>query len=723
MTSNRPACLLSFLILWSSLAFSASVDLPSWELFRGADPASGTWERIDMPSSITTGGRNGTVWLRTRIPSPQDAAAYFLLGRLDAAAEIFVNGSLIARRGVFPPRYAVATNEPGVYLLPRGLLRGDGNDELTVRLFVPSSMLSIPRLSLIGEQEAAYQRNVIVFFNLRLYVIMAALCGFIGLYFLLLWTSKRDDFANLWYAVCSLSIAYYFADMGSSVSFLPYALNRALAKTGLTISMSGLIAFFVVHFKVPRPAWLAPVLVGVPLAMLVAYLVGRGDFTTVNLIFTIGLLYVQIAIFFILFVTVRSVVRGNREAIPLLVGVGLGLAFGTYDVVHKATGIEPFAWLQGVGFFCLNLSLFVTQTVKAARFHRDLERYAADVEAKTAQLGSYVDQIGSVADSVTAIAERVDADAEGAAGSVEKLAAAAERIGENAEKQASASKETAEAVVRLVEALRSIRRGVDSQATGIADASAAIKVIATESESVAASIGKTADFARSLDGTAEKGRAAVAGLADAIQRIKDTSRSISLIVDAVEDFAERTNLLAMNAAIEAAHSGAAGRGFAVIAAEIKGLAAASAERAAKIRESVAEIGVRIGNGVESSERVRDALSSVAEGAKTASSGISEISGALASQHDAAERLRSSLYALAEAAETIKGEAEQRDQDAQKVRSKISDLASFASELQESIVGIVEENAAIAESMRRLALISRDGKDAALGLRRMLERRD
>jgi methyl-accepting chemotaxis protein len=272
-----------------------------------------------------------------------------------------------------------------------------------------------------------------------------------------------------------------------------------------------------------------------------------------------------------------------------------------------------------------------------------------------------------VADSVTVIAERIDSDAESAAQSAEKLSAAAERIGGNAEKQANASTESAAAVDHLIGALSSIRKGVDSQAGGIAEVAASIRVIAQEAESVSSNVGTTAEFAKSLDGTAERGRAAASALSDAIERIQETSRGISSIVDAVEDFAERTNPLAMNAAIEAAHSGAAGRGFAVIATEIKKLAAASSERAARIRESVAEIGQRIENGVESNGRVREALSSVADGAKTASSGIVGIGAALSAQRDATEHLRVLPGDLSKAADAIRAEAVRRDADGERAR--------------------------------------------------------
>ncbi|MFA6504511.1 MAG: methyl-accepting chemotaxis protein [Treponemataceae bacterium] len=723
----RKSFAIVLLFFSSFLAFSD--DFATWRFTEGdqiewaaPDFNDSGWKTLELPASVSTKEMGGSFWLRAILPVGTSAipgGAYLLLGKIDAAAEVYLNGSLIGFRGSMPPRYASNANNPSVFLLPSGLLKSDGETMLAVRFANPSSSIHLGRISVANAESARYQTNIIAFFNVQLYAILGVLCAFIGVYFLLLWTFRRNEYTNLWYALSSLAIAYYFSDMGSFGSIIDYGLRRALAKSCLTVSMSALIAFFVVYFKVKRPRWLAPTLITVPVAALIAFIASAHDFSKISLVFTIGLLYVQIAIVFIAFVTIRGVFRGDRESIPLLFGVALGVGFGTYDVVHKVTGVEPFAWLQGVGFFCLNLSLFVTLTLRSSRLSRELERYSADVAAKTAQLSSYVERIGGVADSVTVIAERIDSDADTAASSAEKLSAAAERIGGNAEKQAKASTESAEAVSHLIEALRSIRKGVDSQAGGIAQVSASIQVIAKEAEAVASNVEKTAEFARSLDGTAERGRAAAGTLSEAIERITETSQGISSIIDAVEDFAERTNLLAMNAAIEAAHSGAFGRGFAVIASEIKKLAAASADRASRIRESVAEIGVRIDKGVESNGRVRDALTSVAEGAKTASSGIGGIGVALASQRDATDRLRQSLSELSKAADAIRGEAERRDGDGVKAQERMTELVALSDDLRTSIAGIVTENAAIAESIRRLALVSKDGKEAALGLHELL----
>lgn len=691
--------------------------------YASADYDDTAWEAVSLPFVFPL--ENGSCWLRADIEGPAgdtDAPLYLLLGRLEAAAEIFLNGRRVGLRGAFAPDYSIPANESGSFMLPQGLWVSGGRNVLALRIAAPASLVEVSGIELGDAAAAVYEKRVISFFNFHLYTVLAALCAFIGVYFLALWAGRSKETPNLWYALSSWAIAFYFMEMGSTFPLLGYSLNRALAKACLTVSMAGLVAFFIDYFRLKLPRVLIALLAAIPAAALIAYVLSRGDTVLVDRVFSWNLLFVQAAIVFIVIVTVRAVVRGNREAVPLLVGVVIGVGFGTHDVVYSAMGLKPFAWLQGIGFFSMNLSLFVTLTLRSKRLYTELERYSKDIEEKTQQLSTYLSRIEETANSVSAISAEIDTGAGAAASSTAKLAAEAERIGANAEKQAKAATDSEEAVKSLGDSLGLVRAGVDTQAAGVEESADSVAIVADAVAEVSENVDSTADFVRGLDGTAEKGRQASRVLNEAIVKIKDTAGEVSSIVDAVEDFAERTNLLSMNAAIEAAHAGAAGRGFAVIAGEIKSLAAASAERTERIRDSISDINRRIENSVEANLGVAGALDSVADGAKIALNSIVAVGSSLNNQRSATDRLRVSLQSLASSAASIRGEAERQEADGQRIRSRMMELVSISKELHSSIDGIAQENAAIAQTMKRLAEVSREGRESVSGLRMLLESR-
>lgn len=320
---------------------------------------------------------------------------------------------------------------------------------------------------------ADYERRIIGFFNFELYTVLGALCAFIGLYFLALWARRPADIPNLWYAVSSFAIAFYFAEIGATYPILEYTLNRALAKACLTISMAALVAFFLSFFELRRPRILVILLALVPAASTAFYLAARSDYVRVDALFNRNLIFVQAAIVFIVFVTVREVIRGNREAVPILIGVVLGVGFGTHDVVYSALGRKPVAWLQGIGLFALNLSLFVTLTLRSSRLHAELRRYSADIERKTGQLADYLGRIEQTADSAASIraeAERQDEEGGRIRERMSELVSISDELGQSIVGIARENAEIADAIKRLAavsrdgkEAVTGLRRLLDAR--------------------------------------------------------------------------------------------------------------------------------------------------------------------------------------------------------------------------------------------------------------------
>ena len=160
-----------------------------------------------------------------------------------------------------------------------------------------------------------------------------------------------------------------------------------------SVSLAALVAFFIDYFKLKRPKLLVGVLIALPVASLAAYLISRNDVVAMNKIFNLNLLFVQASILFVAIVSVRAVARGDRGAIPILVGVVLGVGFGTHDVIYAVMDKKPFAWLQGFGFFSMNISLFITLTQRSSRLHKELREYSKDIEDKTRQLSTYLERI------------------------------------------------------------------------------------------------------------------------------------------------------------------------------------------------------------------------------------------------------------------------------------------------------------------------------------------
>lgn len=241
-----------------------------------------------------------------------------------------------------------------------------------------------------------------------------------------------------------------------------------------------------------------------------------------------------------------------------------------------------------------------------------------------------------------------------------------------------ASKQVSMGALQLADGAGVLAEGASEQSGAVAELTAMIGDITVSSKHAVELTGESYEQAMLFRQTAEEGRAKMAELLDAMERISSTSGQIEKIITEIEDIAEQTNLLSLNAAIEAARAGESGRGFAVVADQIGKLAAESGQSAIHTRQLIQDSLDEISAGNVITQSTSETLVKVAEGMNGIAEQVKAVNTGVMEQADFIAKIERSV-------EQISGVIEQNSASAQESSATSEELSAQAESL-ETLVG-------------------------------------
>ena len=324
-----------------------------------------------------------------------------------------------------------------------------------------------------------------------------------------------------------------------------------------------------------------------------------------------------------------------------------------------------------------------------------------------------VDRLNGGVRKITENVEALSASSEETSSSMLEMVASMEEVSRHTDTLFSSVEETASATHEMVSSINEVDQNVEYLTSFVTDTSSSMVEMSASIAQVEGNAARSYDLALAVADAAESGMKAVRETIEGMEQIRQSvnasnevvsrlgERSVAIgkILNVIEDVAEQTNLLALNAAILAAQAGEYGKGFSVVAAEIRELSERTASSTKEIASLIRSVQEEVGNagrtmsagsklveqGVDLSHEAGRALNKILESASKASNMGKEIAGATREQAKGSETVTRAVDRLQEMTRQISSATTQQAQGSDHILKAVESMREVTKYVRQAMV--------------------------------------
>ncbi len=349
----------------------------------------------------------------------------------------------------------------------------------------------------------------------------------------------------------------------------------------------------------------------------------------------------------------------------------------------------------------------------------ELADISRNVNVFVEMLQNIVRELHDAQISLSQIGDNLGTSSQQSASATAEILANIEGVRHQSENQAKSVDVTSSILMESDSAFGELSRLIESQVSGITESSAAIEEMIGNITSVTSSVEKMAGSFEQLSGTVTNGQVKLNEVDERLQKISAQSEMLMEANSIISGISEQTNLLAMNAAIEAAHAGELGKGFSVVADEIRKLAETSASQSKAISIELSEITESISTVVISSNDSNRAFDEIVTNIKETDIILRQIRNAMEEQQEASKQILEALASMNSQASDVDGQSKILVENISKVSGEMGNVAQISNTILGSMEEMTQGSKEINASAQSVSEMASQTQDEISTMKRLL----
>ncbi|MBF9016627.1 MULTISPECIES: methyl-accepting chemotaxis protein [unclassified Oceanispirochaeta] len=655
-----------------------------------------SWNSYDIDTQDSPGSMGyATFSLTVDLPGNQPPLA-LEINRPSNAHRIYINSHLVGETGIagIDKESTVPGYDRELYSIPPEV------KELQISIQVSNFHQSTGGLQeelILGEYRSMKSRWDLVR-GLEMLLIGVSLS--MMLYYLVLYFFMREKSYLYFFIFTMIAVIRAFVTESIFLQELIPAISWQviIRLEYLTFATIGVAMLVLLKELFPEDVHKLPLYASMGLSGLYSLLILFGPSVLFTSLITVQQIVMLLQNCYIVYIGVIVVVRKRNSGVYALVGILLLMLAFINDTLNAMLVLQTSSILSyGMMGFLLCMAFLLARQFTADKNRSDI--LSRELEVSTRQLQDLFQEIRSAGGHLSESGQALSSSMDSSRQAVADITGHINSVDLEISSQNEGLKENAEVSSLLNTFLSSLVQGVNRQSEQTEQAATTISTLLEETEELFSRFGKMEDSFTLLSESSESGEELVDSMSQLVQAVSKRSEKLIETNDIISGISSQTNMLAMNAAIEAAHAGDAGKGFAVVADEIRKLAEQTAAQSSESDKELKEILSEIRGMVSATEGVEGNFHSIQMSVSIFRDNLNEMKGVLDEQNRQGDVIRGSLESVQKESDQVLRESSEIKNSREKAENSLQQLLGLSNKVNRRVEEMLESTGQLHDALQ------------------------